>query len=332
MTEKKVDVFGVGNALVDILAMVDDDFLTKHKLDKGGMSLFDSVAQAALLHDLEGESLEMKSGGSAANTMIAIAQSGGSGFYTGKVTCDPNGEFYRQDMIESGIRFDVNAAPEASIPTGTSLILTTPDAERTMCTHLGVSVELPPSDINLDHLDQCKYCYVEGYLWDPELPRRTSIDVMEKAKQKGVKVSFTFSDPFLVGRYGDDFRRITSEYCDAVFCNADEARQFCETESLDEAAEKIGGMVELAFLTDGANGCRVVQSGKTTHVPGFKVKAIDTVGAGDAFAGGVLFGLTNGYTAEQAAKWGNYLASRVVTIHGARLEGSMKSELKEVLS
>ena len=332
MTEKNIDVFGVGNALVDILAMVDDDFLTKHKLDKGGMSLCDSTAQAALLHDLEGQSLEMKSGGSAANTMIAISQSGGSGFYTGKVTGDPNGEFYRQDMIESGIRFDVNAAPEASAPTGTSLILTTPDAERTMCTHLGVSIELPPTDINLDHLEQCKYCYVEGYLWDPELPRKTSIEVMEKAKQKGVKVSYTFSDPFLVGRYGDDFRRVTKEYCDAVFCNADEARQFCETESLDEAAEKIGGMVELAFITDGANGCRVVQSGSSTQIAGFKVKAIDTVGAGDAFAGGVLFGLTNGYTPENAARWGNYLASQVVTIHGARLEKSMESELEEVLA
>lgn len=328
---KKMDVFGVGNALVDILAMVNDDFLSKHKLDKGGMTLCDAARQAALLHDLEGQSLEMKSGGSAANTMIAIAQSGGSGVFTGKVTSDPNGEFYRRDMIESGIRFDVNAAPEASAPTGTSLILTTPDAERTMCTHLGVSIELPPSDIHEDHLAQCKYCYIEGYLWDPEIPRQTSIAVMEKSKQLGVKVSFTFSDPFLIGRFAEDFRRIASEYCDTVFCNADEARQLCGTDDLDEAAKQIGSLVELAFITDGANGCRVVQSGNTTVVPGFKVNAIDTVGAGDAFAGGVLFGLTNGYTPTQAAKWGNYLASRVVTIHGARLENSMADDLQEIV-
>ncbi len=332
MTENKIDVFGVGNALVDILAMVGDNFLTTHKLDKGGMSLCDSTAQAALLHDLEGQSLEMKSGGSAANTMIAIAQSGGAGIYTGKVTGDPNGEFYQQDMVEAGIRFEVAHAPEASAPTGTSLILTTPDAERTMCTHLGISTELSPSDINHEHLGQCKYCYIEGYLWDAELPRQASIGAMERAKQLGVKISFTFSDPFLVGRYSDDFRRITSEFCDAVFCNADEARQFCETESLDEAAQQIGEMVDLAFITDGANGCRVVVSGKLTQIPGFDVKAIDTVGAGDAFAGGALYGLTNGYSPEHAAKWGNYLASRVVTIHGARLLGSMRNDLKEVLA
>ncbi|MCA9216748.1 MAG: adenosine kinase [Planctomycetales bacterium] len=332
MTDKQVDVFGVGNALVDILAMVNDDFLTKHQLDKGGMSLCDSDAQAALLNDLEGELLEMKSGGSAANTMIAITQSGGSGIYTGRVASDKNGEFYRLDMVEAGIRFDVDAAAAGSAPTGTSLILTTPDAERTMCTNLGVSIDLDNDDIDYDALAKCKYCYIEGYLWDPEIPRATSIKVMEKAKELGVKVSFTFSDPFLVSRYAVDFRRVAKELCDVVFCNADEARHFCQTDSLDAAVVEIGQLCDLVFVTDGPHGCRVVRSGNATHIPGFSVKALDTVGAGDAFAGGVLFGLTNGYSPEQSAKWGNYLAAQVVTIHGARLPGEMTSELAKVLA
>ncbi len=139
---------------------------------------------------------------------------------------------------------------------------------------------------------------------------------MQQAKRHGVKVSLTFSDPFLMERFGDDFRRITREYCDVVFCNAEEVRHFTHTDDLEAAARMIGELVELAFVTDSAAGCLVVQDGELERIPGFRVNAIDTVGAGDAFAGGVLFGLTHGYSSAQAARWGNYLASRVVTHHG----------------
>jgi len=140
--------------MVDILAMVPDEFVTKREFAKGGMMLVDAETQGDLLYHLEGEPLEMQSGGSAANTMIGIAQSGGTGYYVGKVAHDPNGEFYRQDMLESGIEFRVEPAPESGPPTGTCLVLTTPDAERTMCTHLGVSTELSAPDIDVDRLAQ----------------------------------------------------------------------------------------------------------------------------------------------------------------------------------
>ena len=208
MPEKQIDVFGVGNAMVDILAMVTDDFVREHAINRGTMTLVDAEKQGALLQDLERHDLQMQSGGSAANTMIAIAQSGGTGFYSGKVSRDTNGEFYRQDMLESGIHFDVHPAPETGAPTGTCLVLTTPDAERTMCTHLGISTELSPSDIDLDRLARCKYAYIEGYLWDPPQPRAASTAVMEAAKRLDVKVSLTYSDPFLMERFGDDFRRV----------------------------------------------------------------------------------------------------------------------------
>ncbi len=328
---KSIDVFGVGNALVDILAFVEEDFIKKHQLDRGGMTLVDAPQQGALLHDLEKTDLKLRSGGSAANTIIAIAQSGGKAFYTGKVANDPNGEFYRKDLLEVGVEFDVVPADKSDGPTGSCLVLTTPDAERTMCTNLGVSIALAPTDINIEILSQSKYSYLEGYLWNGSEPRAACIETMEQSKRHGVLVSFTFSDKFLVDNFGDDFRKLVTDYCDLVFCNADEARSFCGIESLEDCAIKIGEMVDTAFITNGSNGCLVVEKKQISHVPGFPIKALDTVGAGDAFAGGVLFGITNGYSSTQAARWGNYLASEVVQIQGPRLENSQASKVKDII-
>lgn len=326
----KYDVFGLGNALVDILALVDDDFIAAQELAKGSMTLVDASQQGGLLTQLEGQGLKLRSGGSAANTMIAIAQSGGNGFYTGKVAKDSHGEFYRQDLIEAGIEFDVNPSKNEG-PTGTSLILTTPDAERTMCTNLGVSTDLEIEDIEIDRIADSKFIYVEGYLWDGDQPRAASLHTMESAKTKGVPVSFTFSDMFLVDRFGDDFKRITEEFCDVIFCNADEIRHFFDLKSIEECAVQLGKLVETAFITDGPNGCYVIRNNEVKKVAGFDAKAVDTVGAGDAFAGGVLYGLTHDLGFEDAARWGNYVASRVVEVYGARLEGNLVGEVDKVL-
>lgn len=329
--DEKIDVFGIGNAMVDILAMVPDDFVREHALGKGTMTLVDSEKQGGLLQNLERHALQMQSGGSAANTIIAVAQSGGTGFYTGKVARDPNGEFYRQDLLAAGVHFDVHPAPESGPPTGTCLVLTTPDAERTMCTHLGVSTQLAPTDINGDQLSRCRFAYIEGYLWDPPQPRAASLEAMQLAKRFGVQVALTFSDPFVVERYGDDFRRVLREFCDLVFCNADEVRHFAQTQDLEQAAKMVGELVSLAFVTDGPRGCYVVREGQLELVEGFSVQAIDTVGAGDAFAGGALYGLSHGYSPTAAARWGNYLASRVVTHHGARLPHAVQDQIESIL-
>jgi sugar/nucleoside kinase (ribokinase family) len=329
--DKRIDVFGVGNAMVDILVMVEEDFVREHALVKGSMTLVDAEKQGALLQDLEYRSLQMQSGGSAANTVIGVVQSGGTGFYTGKVARDPNGEFYRQDLLEAGVHFDVHPAPESGPPTGSCLVLTTPDAERTMCTHLGVSTDLSPEDVDVEYLKRCRYAYIEGYLWDPPGPRAASLKAMEEARRHGVKVAFTFSDPFLLQRYGDDFQRLAREYCDVVFCNADEVRELTQLENLEAAARCVGALVDLAFVTNSEAGCLVVHADELVHVPGFPVKPLDTVGAGDAFAGGTLFGLTHGYTPAQAARWGNYLASRVVTHHGARWPHPVRDLVTDIL-
>ncbi len=316
---RKHDVFGVGNALVDILANVDDRFVGQFGLHKGSMALMDSKAQAQVLEHLELQNLKLASGGSAANTMVAIAQSGGSGIYAGKVAHDTYGEFYRKDMQNAGIGFPVEMASETGLPTGTCVVLTTPDAERTMCTHLGISTSLHESEIHRDQIAQCKLSYVEGYLWDAPGPRAACRKTFELSNELGVRAAFTFSDAFLVDRFPEEFRDIVTRHCDIVFCNADEARRFCKNENLEECAAELGSLADLVFITDSARGCVVVEQGAASLVAGFAVQAVDTVGAGDAFAGGVLYGLARGQSPQEAARWGNWLASAVVATVGPRL-------------
>lgn len=330
--QRKYDVFGVGNAIVDTLAQVEDGLVTQLGLNKGSMTLMDTIEQAKVLANLDHRNLQLASGGSAANTMVAIAQSGGTGVYFGKVAHDTNGEFYKLDMEQLGIDFPVPLAPEASLPTGTCVVLTTPDAERTMCTHLGISTALSKTDLDLDILAQSKCSYIEGYLWDAETPRDACIETLEHSKRLGVKTAFTFSDPFLIDRFADDFHRIVDQYCDIVFCNSDEAKQFFDTDQIDQCCEKMAKICELAFITNSEEGCFVIDQGRITRVAGFPIKPVDTVGAGDAFAGGTLYGLTNGLSPTQSAKWGNYIASRVVEQIGPRLEGSdLRRHLRSVI-
>lgn len=331
MSDKRFDVFGVGNAIVDTLAFVDDDFVREHDLKKGAMTLVDSEKQASLLHALDSQKLELRSGGSAANTMIGVALSGGTGYYAGKVARDPNGEFYRQDLLDSGIHFDVHPEDEKELPTGTCLVFTTPDAERTMYTHLGVSVELAGIDIDEEKLKDSKIAYLEGYLWSGPSTKDAALQTFKLAKKHGVKIAYSYSDPFMVDLFRDDFRQITQDYLDIVFCNAEEAKHFAGKEDVHEAAREIGSMVELAFITNGSKGAIVIEGGNLTEVPGFSVNAIDTNGAGDAFAAGTLFGLTRGFDSLKSARWGNYLASEVVQVAGARIHGSRADRVSEIL-
>ncbi len=326
---RKLNVFGVGNAIVDILAFVSDEFIVERGLAKGSMTLMDAAQQAEILRGIEHDDVQLASGGSAANTMVAIAQSGGTGIYCGKVAADPNGEFYRGDINATGIEFPVTPAPEAGLPTGTCVVLTTPDAERTMCTHLGISTSLSTTEIDFDRLPDCEISYIEGYLWDAEHPRLACVETMQQAKKHGTRVAFTFSDPFLINRFSSDFKQIATDFCDILFCNLDEAKMFCEADSLEHCVETLGEMVPLVFVTNSEHGCIVVEQGVQQKVAGFPVRPLDTVGAGDAFAGGVLYGLTNGMSPCQSARWGNYIASQVVQINGPRLSGSILQQLEE---
>lgn len=329
---RTIDVFGVGNAIVDMLAMVPDEFIEQQRLKRASMTLMDTDRQASILHALGDHRVDLASGGSAANTMVALAQSGGSGVYFGKVSHDTHGEFYRRNMEDSGISFPVALAAEPAEPTGTCVVLTTPDAERTMCTHLGISTSLSETDLDWDVLARCRYSYIEGYLWDAAGPRKACQETMVQSNRKGVRASFTFSDLFLVDRYREDFLKWVPEHCDVLFCNADEARHLLECDDLQQCCRQLAPMAETVFVTDGENGCTVIEDGNIQNVPGFSVNAIDTVGAGDAFAGGALYGLAHNLGSLQAARWGNYLASQVVSKSGPRLNEPRADELQSILT
>lgn len=330
--KRNIDVFGIGNALVDTIVYVDDDFIREHALTKGMMTLADSPTQANLLTAIEGKRVELHSGGSAANTIHALVLNGASAFYCSKLASDPNGEFYRQDLLNAGVHFDVHPVPEGSGSTGSCLIFVTPDAERTMHTHLGVSTELSINDVDTDRLAGSKYLYMEGYLWDAENPRKACLAAAESAKKAGVKVSLTFSDPFCVGRYKEEFFHASRELCDVIFCNLEEARHFSGMEKIEDAAAYIGNLCDLVFVTNSAEGAIVVENKKMSSVSGFPVKPQDTTGAGDAFAAGVLHGLTHGLSPQESARWGNYLASETVQFTGARLHETRKHMLEKIIA
>lgn len=326
---KNFDVFGVGNALVDIIAFVDPIFLKKHNIEKGVMTLVDEVYQAELLTNLKDVKKELRSGGSAANTMIALANSGGTGCYSGKVSHDTYGEFYKKDMEDSGIVFETK--PVTSGHTGTCIVLTTPDADRTMLTSLGISTSLDKSDLDISALERSKYVYVEGYLWDGPSTKAASELAMKHAKDKGIKVAFTYSDPFCVNRSKEDFLHLTKTYVDVVFCNTDEGLALSGAKSPLEAVEFISKLSDLVFMTAGKEGAYVATNGKIQLVPGFPAKPIDTTGAGDSFAAGVLYGLTQGYSPARSARWGNFVASCVVQEVGPRLISRLMGRQDEIL-
>lgn len=326
---KHYDVFGVGNALVDIIAFIDLNFLQKQGIQKGIMTLVDETKQGALLSDLHDVKKELRSGGSAANTMIAIANSGGTCAYTGKVTHDTYGEFYKKDMEEAGVLFETT--PDKDGHTGTCVVLTTPDAERTMLTNLGISTTLAPEDIDKEVLKRSKFVYVEGYLWDGDSTKKASELTMKIAKENAIKVAFTYSDPFCVNRSRDEFVHLTKEYVDVVFCNTEEGLALSGKTDPKEAVTYISTLSPLVFMTAGKEGAYVAENGKIILVPGFPVKPIDTTGAGDAFAAGALYGLTQGYSAQKSARWGNYVASRIVGEVGPRLSVRLMGRQDEIL-
>jgi len=316
------DVYGIGNAIVDLLIFIDDLFLNEISLPKGHMTLTSAKEQALLINQIENRNLklQMTSGGSAANTMITVSRAGGKAFYTGKIALDPYGEFYRINLLEAGVDFDVRPLGEDHGSTATCVVLVTPDAERTMSTHLGVSVLLTEQDIQEDIIKKSQMLYIEGYLWLNEKTRNAALKAIDIAKKNQIPVGFTFSDGFVVQQYKKDFLKLMeNQDFSIVFMNLDEGYFFTEKSNEEEIIEDLKQFSNWIFLTASEKGCYVIKNHQAKLVSGFPVKPLDTTGAGDTFAGGVIFGLTHGYTPEESAKIGNFLASEVVQIQGARL-------------
>ncbi|MGI9474775.1 MAG: adenosine kinase [Rubripirellula sp.] len=311
------DVYGVGNALVDIQARVDDSLLSDLSIDKGIMTLVDNDQQAGVLSKLDGAPLHRCAGGSAANTVVALADFGANAAFVGKVGKDEVGSFFLQDMRDLGISIDVNPADG---PTGTCAVLITEDAQRTMLTHLGASTTLTEDDIHESMVKAAKYVYIEGYLLTGETTKAAAYRAMELAKQAGTKVALTASDPFLVNMLRDEIWDLVTGPVDLFFCNEEEAKSLTNESDPIRCAAKIHEHSENVALTLGDKGSLIMHGGEAFPVDGVDIKAIDTTGAGDMYAGALLYGITNGMGWQQAGHLASHAAARVVSQMGARLE------------
>ncbi|QDT76874.1 putative sugar kinase YdjH [Gimesia maris] len=325
------DVYGVGNALVDIQARVSDATLQKLGFAKGIMTLVDEDIQQKVLGELDGAPISQCAGGSAANTILGIADFGGKAAYAGKVGSDMLGEFDLADMRKLGVTIEVPPAAEGQ--TGTCVVLITDDAQRTMLTNLGVSATLSVDDINEEHIKQSKYVYVEGYLFTGETQKRAAYRAIELAKKHGVKVAFTVSDPFLINLFRDEFQELIEGPVDLLFCNLEEARSLTGKHDAVDCAHVIHNHVPNLALTLGGDGSILMHEGRVIPIEGVDVEAIDTTGAGDMYAAGILYGITNGLTWHQAGHLASHAAARIVSQLGARLKKPFtQDEIQELLN
>ncbi len=326
--ETKYDVVGIGNAMVDVISRATDAFVEEEGLTKGSMTLIEET-RAVDLYARMGPGVEA-SGGSAANTVAGVASFGGKASYIGKVRADQLGDVFAHDMRASGVDFDV--APGSSGPaTGRCLILVSPDAQRTMNTYLGISSLLEPTDVDPDLIRSAALLFCEGYLWDIDSAKAAILKAMTVATEAGRRVSFTLSDSFCVERHHAEFAELVAGPVDVLFANEAELTMLYETDDLDVALGRVGAEVELAFVTRGKRGSLVVRGDKIVEVPAEEIAApVDTTGAGDQYAAGVLFGLARGNDPVDAARLGSWAAAEVIGHMGPRPLQSLVEFLSRV--
>lgn len=316
------DVVGVGNAIVDVIGQVSDDFITENELNRGSMTLIDEP-RAETLTGLMPDGLK-ESGGSAANTMVGVASFGVGAAYVGKVRNDELGDSFISGIRDTGVQFDV-APADAGPATARCLIQVTPDGERTMNTFLGASSRLTTDDIDEGLVARAKVLYCEGYLWDLDEAKQAIRVAMDIARENDVTASLTLSDPFAVDRHRDEWLSLISDRVTLLFGNHDEIVSLLGTENHDEIIAGVRDLTETACLTQGRNGSIIVTRNDIIEVPAVEVeKRVDTTGAGDLYAAGVLAGLATGAPLDVAGHMGSCAAAEVITHIGARPLQSLK--------
>jgi sugar/nucleoside kinase (ribokinase family) len=323
MQQAPLDVLTIGNAIVDVLARVDDEFLKANRLIKGAMRLIEEP-EAHRLYDLIGPSIII-SGGSAANTAAGIASFGGHAAFIGKVRDDQLGQFFSHDIRAAGVSFEVDASQDGP-STARSFILVTPDGERTMNTFLGACITLTPNDVSKTAVEQAQITYLEGYLWDPPAAQEAFVMAARLARAAGRKVALTLSDAFCVERHRKSFRELIARDIDIIFANEKELKSLYETRTFDEGLQRVRHDVELAVLTRSEAGS-VIARGEEFHVVEAErvEKVVDATGAGDLYASGFLFGLTHGLPLADCGRLGSLAAAEVISHLGARPQESLKA-------
>ncbi|WP_099866114.1 adenosine kinase [Pararhizobium haloflavum] len=324
-----IDVLCIGNAIVDIIARCEEEFLTDNGIIKGAMNLIDAE-RAELLYDRMGPALEA-SGGSAGNTAAGVASFGGAAAFFGKVAKDQLGDIYAHDIRAQGVRF-ATAPLAGPPPTARSMIFVTPDGERSMNTYLGACVELGPEDVEEAVVAASKVTYFEGYLWDPPRAKEAIRQCASIAHANGREMSMTLSDPFCVDRYREEFLDLMrSGTVDIVFANASEAKSLYQTDDLEEALARIAKDCRLAAVTRSELGSIVLRGDERVEIDAIEIRElVDTTGAGDLYAAGFLYGYTNGKTLDECGRLGSLAAGLVIQQVGPRPMQQLSKEAEKV--
>jgi sugar/nucleoside kinase (ribokinase family) len=329
----RLDVVGIGNALVDVLSHEHDDFLVAHALTRGAMTLVDTE-QAEKLYAAMGPATEI-SGGSAANTMAGVASFGGAAAFVGRVADDELGAVFTHDIRAAGVEFatPASAPPDrGGTPSGRCLIIVTPDAQRTLNTYLGASAELGPDDLDGELVARGQVLYLEGYLWDEPDAKAAFRRAADHAHAAGNRVAFTLSDGFCVDRHRVEFLDLVENVVDVLFANEAEITSLYQVDSFDDALQSVNHSVEIAALTRSEKGAVIVTRDEVHVIDASPVAhVVDTTGAGDLFAAGFLYGLTHGYDLGTAGRLGALAAAEVISHLGARPETPLRDLARPLL-
>lgn len=326
---KKFDVYAIGNALVDIEYHATPHKLVELDIDKGVMTLIDEQRQNSLVAQLSESHESMTCGGSAANTIIALAQMGARTHLDCRVASDMTGQIFARDLHDSGVNSNLDFKPLPSGVTGKCLVFVTPDADRTMNTFLGVSAELDSSDIDVEAIKHSEYIYIEGYLASAENTRDAAIEARRIAENQGIKTSLTLSDPNMIKFFRESMEAMIGDKVDLLFANEDEAMELANTDNLDEAVQLFKKRARSFAITRGREGALLFDGVALIEVKPNQVQAIDTLGAGDMFAGAFLYGLSQGMSFHQSGDLASLASAKIVTQYGPRLKAAQTSALLE---
>ncbi len=328
MSKASLDVVGIGNAIVDVIAAADDEFLTANGMHKGSMALVDEARAEAIYGGMN--AAVISSGGSAANTIAGIASFGGQTGFIGKVRDDALGAAFRHDITAAGARF--TTPPALSGPaTARCLVLVTPDSQRTMNTFLGASAQLSAEDVDADLVSAAKITYLEGYLYDAPSAQHAFHVAADLAHSAGRDIALSLSDAFCVNRHREEFLHLVERHVDVLFANFAEASALLETDDLDEIVAGLRALTDLAALTRGPDGSLVITNGDALEIRAVRVgPVVDTTGAGDLYAAGFLYGLTHRVSLRECGRLGSLAAAEAIGHFGARPQRSLRDLAEEV--
>lgn len=325
----KYDVYGIGNALVDMEFEVTDEFFQTNNIEKGVMTLVEEDRQTELLKALGESNHKRQCGGSAANTVIAVSQFGGKSFYSCKVASDETGEFYLNDLAGNNVSTNYTKENTPSGTTGKCMVLVTPDADRTMNTYLGITATFSEEELVEAEMSDSKYLYIEGYLVASESGQLAALKAREMAAKNNIKTALTFSDPGMIKFFPKNMEAIVGDGVDLLFCNEDEAKEYAGTNDLAVAREEIKKIAKTFVITLGKNGAMVFDGTIFIDIEPHTIEAIDSNGAGDMFAGAFLYAITNGHTYASAGMLASYASSKVVSQFGPRLSTDQAVEVRD---